>query len=546
MRHPCGYLCLFVSFLFCIAHPSFADTPRAERVIVVANRNEPHSLELARYYQSRRAIPERNIILIETSSLETISWAEFVDTLLNPLRERLIDEGWIEAVMSKDIDADGRRRDIPFGHRIAYLVMCYGLPLRISEDALPSEAAQPRSAYRIHRAAVDSELALMAHPAYSRAFAVQNPLFRKLDPPATALNKVIKIARLDGPDLASACGLVEGALMAEANGLRGRAYVDLGGPHVEGDNWLAATSELLEALSFDVQVEKSCKLIPLSERFDAPALYFGWWKPHIQGAVSRNNLRFPPGALAFHIHSFSARTVRSRTQAWVGPFIARGVAATVGNVYEPYLHFSHHLHLLLEALAKGKTLGDAAFYSLPALSWQAVLIGDPLYRPFAVPLEAQIKDLEDSTSRLGAYVVLRRMRLLQAEGRCEEALEAGRRGFLQHPGLALAYALAKAYLDDGQREQALQTLSFTKKLTIFTTETVPIAKAIADVMAEAYQKAEALDLYRRFLSVPELPEAMKRAYLIDGIALAGMAGDVSLQQAWTSQLSQLSSGEVSH
>jgi len=42
----------------------------------------------------------------------------------------------------------------------------------------------------------------------------------------------------------------------------------------------------------------------------------------------------------------------------------------------------HRPHLLLRALARGHNFGDAVYYALPALSWQGVAIGDPLYRPF--------------------------------------------------------------------------------------------------------------------------------------------------------------------
>ena len=505
-----------------------------QRVIVVANLNEPESIELARYYQAKRAIPERNLILLETSREETITWQTFVETLFNPLREQLIDQDWMDAVTSPHLDSESRRRDVPLGHRIAYLVLCHGIPLKISEDAAPG-AKQPQK-LKVKRASVDAELALLAHPAYARSGAVRNPLFRKLDPLALTLSKVIKVARLDGPDLAAARGLIDRALIAEAEGLRGRAYVDLGGPHTQGDDWLKATADHLEKLGFDLQIEESRELIPMHERFDAPALYFGWWKSSPQGAVSREGLSFPPGALAFHIHSFSARTVRSRTQAWMGPLITRGVTATVGNVYEPYLNLSHRPHLFLEALAAGKTLGDAAFYSLPILSWQAVLIGDPLYRPFKVSLAEQLEEAPQRTSRLDAYAVLRQMRLLQAQGRHEEALEVGQRGFFQSPGLALTYALAQAYLEAGQREKALQTLAFTERLTEIPVEMVPVAKAIADLLAKEQQKAKALALYRTLLSTRGLPEAMERAYLPNGLLLAHTVGDMTLQQAWTQRL----------
>ena len=64
--------------------------------------------------------------------------------------------------------------------------------------------------------------------------------------------------------------------------------------------------------------------------------------------------------------------------------MALGVTATLGTVFEPYLQFTHRPSLFLRALSRGKNFGDAVYYALPALSWQAVAIGDPLYRPFKV------------------------------------------------------------------------------------------------------------------------------------------------------------------
>ena len=73
-----------------------------------------------------------------------------------------------------------------------------------------------------------------------------------------------------------------------------------------------------------------------------------------------------------------------------GLLVACGVAATVGNVFEPYLQLTHRPDLLLRALVRGHNFGDAAYYALPVLSWQAIALGDPLYRPFRVTLDDQL------------------------------------------------------------------------------------------------------------------------------------------------------------
>jgi tetratricopeptide (TPR) repeat protein len=75
--------------------------------------------------------------------------------------------------------------------------------------------------------------------------------------------------------------------------------------------------------------------------------------------------------------------LRSANTGWAGPFVAKGAAATMGNVYEPYLQLTAHLDLFNDRLLHGLTLAESAYASLPALSWMSVVVGDPLYRPFA-------------------------------------------------------------------------------------------------------------------------------------------------------------------
>ena len=95
-------------------------------------------------------------------------------------------------------------------------------------------------------------------------------------------------------------------------------------------------------------------------------------------------VEFMPGAFAYHLHSFSATTLRSTRQAWCGPLLAKGATCTMGCVYEPYLGFTPNIAMFLERFSIGQfTFGEAAWAAQPALSWQTTVVGDPLYRPFA-------------------------------------------------------------------------------------------------------------------------------------------------------------------
>src|SRR5205809_7494921 len=92
--------------------------------------------------------------------------------------------------------------------------------------------------------------------------------------------------------------------------------------------------------------------------------------------------RFVPGAIAAHIHSYSAATLRDENSGWAGPLVSRGAAATVGNVYEPYLELTAHLDILNDRLLHGFTFAESVFMSSRGLSWMGLALGDPLYRPY--------------------------------------------------------------------------------------------------------------------------------------------------------------------
>jgi tetratricopeptide (TPR) repeat protein len=89
-----------------------------------------------------------------------------------------------------------------------------------------------------------------------------------------------------------------------------------------------------------------------------------------------------PGAFAYHLYSFSAATIRSATENWCGPLLAKGATCTMGCVNEPYLQFTPNVAFFLQALGNKYTFGEAAWAAQPAVSWQTTVIGDPLYRPF--------------------------------------------------------------------------------------------------------------------------------------------------------------------
>jgi uncharacterized protein (TIGR03790 family) len=524
----CAALGLLLSNVLRAADP-------AARVVLLANSADPDSLRVARHYAEARGVPLENIVALPMPTSETITWREFIATIWQPLEDELIRAKWIDAIPMSTIDAVGRKKIDVHTHRLAALVVCRGVPLAIAHDPVLYADAPPftaRGEFRTNAGAVDSELSLLAHPNYPINAFVPNPLFQNDHVTPFDREKVIEVARLDGPTVEDALALVDRALAAERTGLLGRAYLDFGGNHPDGDRWLEAAAKQLDDLGFDTDLDRAPTTMPATARIDAPAIYFGWYTGDLNGPFALPGFQFPPGAIALHIHSFSARTLRSTTAGWTGPLIARGATATVGNVFEPYLQLTHHPDLLLRALARGAPLVDAAYYALPALSWQCILIGDPLYRPFAVPFDDQWKNLSKLPPLLAGYAALRRMHQLDAENRRDEATAFGRQAQREAPSLAVGVALAQRLVTAGDGAGAASALAFAASLKSFTTNEWALAREAAQLLEANGRAARAVEVWRTLLAAAELPRELLVAWLPDARKSALAAGDHALADRW--------------
>lgn len=508
----------------------------AKRLFILANSESNDSMLLARYYAGKRAIPKENIIALPMPDKETISIKEYVDAIHNPLLDRLLERGLIMGVKADGKDAYGRNWLVAGLHEMSYLVSMYGVPLRISNDAesIPPASGQIPENFRFNRGSVDSELALIAMPGRRSMTAYSpNPFFENKTPSVHLFQTCLRVSRLDGPDIRSVESLIERSLEAEAKGLQGRAYFDLGGPHASGDEWFRLALERVREAYFDNTVESSKRLLDERDRFDAPAIYMGWYTHHAYGNFKIPNWNVPAGAIALHLHSFSGTSLRSAGKYWLGPLVKMGFCATVGNVYEPYLQFTHHPHRLLEYLLEGGTFGAAVAYSIPAYSWMGVAIGDPLYRPFKKKPGAQ-GGVEDSP-----YVVLREVNRIDANGSADTATLYLRGVFQRFPSLPLAHALASRYADAGKNKQAMDVLRLMQYIQIYAKEDRVLVQKLADLIGRLKQPDQALQIYEKLLDERDLAKSLRLSLLEGAVTWATAAGKQGSAGKWSQQILML-------
>jgi hypothetical protein len=197
-----------------------------------------------------------------------------------------------------------------------------------------------------------------------------------------ALPYLILTSRIDAPTLATCRRMIENAVETEKHGLWGRAYVDIANKFPEGDDWLASIIAQNTKAGIPTVTDRFNDTLPKNYPMSEAAIYYGWYDWNVSGPFLNPGFIFRPGAIAVHLHSFSAQQLTDPHKNWSAPLLVRGAAATVGNVYEPYLGLTHHLDILQDRLLKGWTFAEAAWAAMPVASWQGVVLGDPLYRPF--------------------------------------------------------------------------------------------------------------------------------------------------------------------
>lgn len=423
-----------------------AESPAATTV-VVANGKVPAGVELAKTFMRHRGIPEANLVVLDLPTEEAISWSQYSGLLLNPLRAKLLAAGLLTGQLSGQpgagAGARGRQEYIPTAlPKLSWLVLVHGVPLKIQPSGLKS-ASGAKQGLQGDQACVDSELALLATVNLDPEGAKANPWFQQATLPPADAAEVIRTARLDGPTAADALRALQGAWRAEAQGLRGRAYVDVGGPYPDGDTWFQHAAELTRQLGFPTDVESTRQQFGAKARADAPAFYLGWYSQRAEGRFAAPQVKLAPGAIALHLHSYSAGTLRFESAGWTPWLVKQGAAHTSGNVFEPYLSLTLRPDLLVDGLRRGLSVGEAAWYATPAVSWQGTILGDPFYRPFARDVSEQVADFQKKPDELAAYAVIRAARLRPKEEAAKALadLDAAQR---RTPSLPLAFALAQA------------------------------------------------------------------------------------------------------
>jgi uncharacterized protein (TIGR03790 family) len=403
-----------------------------ESVAVLYNSALPESRKLAEFYRDARGIPPENLIALEMPVTADLSRDVFEKSILRPLRAEFEKRNW----WKRQTDAGGVK--LPVMNRIRVMVCMRGVPLRIqpTPKAPPKPGDPPPDPQNPvagrDDASVDSELAMFGVEGLPADGILQNKFYKSTVPVGeTNLPFLTLTARIDAPTHETCERMIRDAVEAEKTGLWGRSFVDIANKFPQGDQWLEAIVLANAEAGIPTVVDRFNDTLPKNYPMTEAASYFGWYDWSLSGPFLNDRFRFRKGAVAMHLHSFSAEQLADPLKNWCAGLLEKGAAVTVGNVYEPYLHLTHDFSILHQRLLAGFSWGEACWMAMPVTSWQGVVLGDPMYRPFIHLAGGGVKQEGDIPYRaLRAAALEWRNNPLERQKQLEKASERMKSGVL--------------------------------------------------------------------------------------------------------------------
>jgi uncharacterized protein (TIGR03790 family) len=432
-----------LSILLYAVSASAAGAQTGANIVIVTNALSKVSDEVGDYYARARGVPSDQILRLNIPVAEEVPRAAYEAAIERPLRQ------WLTTHSAQD--------------RILYFVLAKDVPLRIAGTGGLTGTV----------ASVDSELALLYRKLSGKTFAaagsIENPYFLGESSLSTAkpfthrLQDVYLVSRLDGYNVADVKGLIDRCKAPSQDGvviLDGRLEL----AQSVGNKWLinaAAALKKQPGWSDRVMLDTSGNVFR-----DQPKVlgYYSWGSNDRTVSVARHlNNRFVPGALAAEFVSTDARTFveppadwelnnpnkpfRGSHQSLIGDLIRDGVTGVAGHVAEPYLSGTIRPDILFPAYTSGFNLVESFYLAMPFVSWQTVVVGDPLCAPFRTKAIAtgDIDPGVDAATELPQFLSNRHSDVLISAGMKPEAAKLEQATVLDDQFVPAHLALAASY-----------------------------------------------------------------------------------------------------
>jgi len=397
--------------------PTLNAAHTADSVLVVVNGQSPDSNRVADAYVRSRSVPADHVVRLRAPLAEQVTRAEYEQLIEAPLASFLLRNALQDQIL--------------------FIVLTKDIPLRVAGTGGQDGTV----------ASVDSELTLlyrrMLETPVPVAGRVPNPYFLGDAPVSTAKpisrisSDLYLVTRLDGFTVEDALGLVERSKAPSTNGV---VVLDQRGTLLDrgGNAWLKSAADALQVAGAGDRVVLETTAALATSTAAAIGYYsFGSNDPAYR--VRNPGLQFSPGAIGGMFVSTDGRTFVEPPADWrpgesqrppgqfgngsqsvAGDLIRAGMTGVSAHVAEPYLDATVRPQVLFPAYVSGFTLAEAFYLATPFLSWQTMILGDPLCAPFA-------KDAPDQPQTAGGPDPTTDMPFVFSERRIAVATKAGLR-----------------------------------------------------------------------------------------------------------------------
>jgi uncharacterized protein (TIGR03790 family) len=268
--------------------------------------------------------------------------------------------------------------------QILYIVTTSGVPLRVKgREGLSGDVGS-----------VDSELTLLYSKLKGRQFPVNgtvpNPYFKQKELSfGHPRFPIYLVTRLTGYDFSDIRALVDRCLHATNTG---KVVIDMRGSGDSGDYSLRRAAMTLPRERVVLDDGDG----PI---YDVKGVigYASWGSNDPARQRRKPGFEWLPGAIMTEFVSYNGRTFARPPDEWkistwkdrrlwfagapqtlAADYINEGASGAAGNVAEPFLTLTVQPDILLPQYLSGRNLAESYWMATPALSWQNMVVGDPL------------------------------------------------------------------------------------------------------------------------------------------------------------------------
>lgn len=382
-------------------------------VAVVINVNSSASVEIGRYYQQVRGIPERNICLIWCPEDEVVSWTVCEAQIREPIRRFLSRPGvagnihyivltkgvplaadYVDGIVEGDLDPQDGQVDINHYYSVTNILADLNEPIVDLTGPAGVPDGKPDNASVLTNPYGPTATGTWGFAAPQKAWS--SDLFDSGD--QYDINKrFYLVTRLDGFTVGQVKNTIDRSASPALDGL----YV------LDRNAWTTGPykyanlrlGNLLNS-AYDYLVNRGAEV-----RYDAGVSflselrgvmgYFSWASNDDQYSFEKYKSNvFVPGSIADTYYSFSGRTFRDPGTTSRSPLIAdlfsSGLCGAGGYVSEPMITTATYPNVLFDRYTLGYNMAESFYAACPNLNWKTVIVGDPLMAPYATPPQVSI------------------------------------------------------------------------------------------------------------------------------------------------------------